>query len=86
MHYHIILTEICNSNCRYCYEKSLKEFENKLEERFSFDFSCPSKSSVEIDKLNDLATLVALNLEGDNIILEYSRDNEKKTIIIRLCQ
>ncbi|MBU3912936.1 MAG: radical SAM protein [Nanoarchaeota archaeon] len=27
MHFHIILTEKCNSQCKYCYEKSMKEFD-----------------------------------------------------------
>ena len=51
MHYHIILTEKCNSECKYCYEKSMKEFDNKLKEKFKFDYSGPEKSEVDIQKL-----------------------------------
>jgi uncharacterized protein len=51
MHYHIILTENCNSNCKYCYEKSMNEFDNKLKERFKFDFSSPENSQVDVSKL-----------------------------------
>lgn len=51
MHYHIILTELCNSKCRYCYDKSRKEFDNGLDKKFCFDFSAPCKSEVNIEKL-----------------------------------
>ncbi len=53
MHYHIILTEVCNSRCRYCYEKSMKEFDNGLKERFDFDFSQPSRFNFDIQKLKN---------------------------------
>jgi len=53
MHYHIILTETCNSKCRYCYEKSLKEFDNHLDKKFKFDFSAPESSVVDIKKLRN---------------------------------
>jgi len=53
MHYHIILTELCNSECRYCYKKSLEEFDNKLGEKFEFDFSSPEKSQVNVKKLKE---------------------------------
>ena len=51
MHYHIILTEKCNSQCVYCYEKSMKEFDNKLKDKFKFDFKNPEKSEVDVQKL-----------------------------------
>jgi len=51
MHYHVILTEICNSQCRYCYKKSLKEFDNGLDKKFDFDFSSPCDSCFDIEKL-----------------------------------
>ncbi len=51
MHYHILLTERCNSECRYCYGKSLKEFDNGLDTKFKFDFSSPESSEVSVDKL-----------------------------------
>lgn len=51
MHYHIILTESCDSRCTYCYEKSMKEFDNGLDKRFKFDFSAPEISQVDPGKL-----------------------------------
>jgi len=53
MNYHILLTETCNSKCRYCYEKSLKEFDNKLDKKFKFDFSTPESSEVDVKKLRN---------------------------------
>lgn len=51
MYYHIILTEECNSRCRYCYEKSECEFGNKLNEKFHFDFSSPCMSDINVNVL-----------------------------------
>ncbi len=51
MYFHIILTEKCNSQCRYCYEKSMKEFDNSLGDKFEFDFSAPCEFNVDIKKL-----------------------------------
>jgi len=51
MYFHIILTEKCNSQCRYCYEKSEKEFGDKLNERLKFDFSAPCESKLEVKEL-----------------------------------
>ena len=50
MHYHIILTERCNLKCKYCYEKSMNEFENGLEEKWHYE-EVPFDSEVEIEKL-----------------------------------
>lgn len=50
MHYHIILTERCNSRCKYCYEKSMKEFENGLENKWEFE-DVPFNSEVSISDL-----------------------------------
>jgi len=50
MHYHIILTERCNSKCTYCYEKSMKEFENGLEKKWQFE-EVPFNSEVKIQDL-----------------------------------
>jgi len=52
MHYHIILTENCNSECKYCYEKSLEEAEINQNTNFKLDFSSPERISIDIDKLN----------------------------------
>lgn len=53
MHYHILLTELCNSQCRYCYKKSMceEEFDSKLKKKFEFDFSSPATSEVDVKKL-----------------------------------
>ena len=51
MHYHIILTERCNLKCKYCYEKSMEEFENGLEKKWDYDKSSPVDSEVSIEKL-----------------------------------
>jgi uncharacterized protein len=53
MHYHLILTQLCNSECKYCYEKSFKEFDNHLEKKFKFDFSEPDTSVLDISKLKE---------------------------------
>jgi len=53
MHYHLILTELCNSKCRYCYGKSLREFKNKLSKKFKFDFSAPPVLSISVTKLRN---------------------------------
>jgi len=50
MYFHIILTEKCNSQCRYCYAKSQKEFGKKIE-KFDFDFSSPCDSELNIQEL-----------------------------------
>ncbi|MEJ2267473.1 MAG: TIGR04084 family radical SAM/SPASM domain-containing protein [Nanoarchaeota archaeon] len=52
MYFHIILTEKCNSQCRYCYGKSQKEFGKKIE-KFSFDFSSPCDSEININDLKE---------------------------------
>lgn len=51
MHYHIILTEVCNLKCKYCYEKSMKEFENGLEKKWDYDEDVPFDSKVDVKKL-----------------------------------
>jgi len=51
MHFHIILTEKCNSQCRYCYEKSMKEFDNGLDKKFEFDYSAPPNLEIDINQL-----------------------------------
>ncbi|MEA3414243.1 MAG: TIGR04084 family radical SAM/SPASM domain-containing protein [Nanoarchaeota archaeon] len=51
MHYHIILTERCNLKCKYCYEKSMNEFENGLEKKWKYDDNIPIDSEVPIKKL-----------------------------------
>jgi putative peptide-modifying radical SAM enzyme len=57
MHFHIILTEICNSKCNYCYEKSLKEFDNGLQKKWNFDIHAPINCEINIDKLKNFLRL-----------------------------
>jgi putative peptide-modifying radical SAM enzyme len=51
MYYHIILSEACNSRCRYCYEKSEREFGKELDKKFHFDFSSPCMSDINVNVL-----------------------------------
>lgn len=51
MYWHIILTEKCNSQCRYCYGKSMEDFDNELDKKFKFDFSAPCDLGIDIQKL-----------------------------------
>lgn len=51
MHYHIILTEICNLKCKYCYEKSMQEFDNGLGEKWDYDEETPFDSEIPVEKL-----------------------------------
>ena len=66
MHYHLILTELCNSQCRYCYEKSFKEFDNQLNKRFKFDFSGPQKSAINVKQLKSF-----IEKDKDAVIIFY---------------
>ncbi|MFA5174249.1 MAG: TIGR04084 family radical SAM/SPASM domain-containing protein [Candidatus Pacearchaeota archaeon] len=52
MHYHLILTELCNSNCKYCYEKSMREAELGIKSNFEFEMN-PAVSEVDINKLKE---------------------------------
>ena len=51
MYYHIILTETCNSRCKYCYEKSMKEFDNGLDKRWHYDLEVPAESEVQSESV-----------------------------------
>ncbi|MDD5193070.1 MAG: TIGR04084 family radical SAM/SPASM domain-containing protein [Candidatus Nanoarchaeia archaeon] len=66
MHYHIILTETCNSECNYCYKKSMEEFDNGLDKKFKFDFSAPEKSEVSVKKLKKF-----LEKDRDAVLIFY---------------
>lgn len=76
MHYHIILTDDCNLHCKYCYEKSMCEFDNGLDKKFIFDFSEAERSEVDIQKLKQFLfqdknpTLV---FYGGEPLLEYKK-------------
>ena len=54
MQYHIILTERCNLKCKYCYEKSMKEFDNGLGKKWDYDNETPFDSEVEIEKIKKI--------------------------------
>lgn len=66
MHYHIILGEKCNLQCRYCYGKSMEEFDNSLSDKFIFNFDEPCISNVEIDRLKSF-----LNKDSESVVVFY---------------
>lgn len=51
MYFHLLMTEMCNAQCKYCYEKSFQEFDNGLDKKFKFDFSAPAHTQVDPEKL-----------------------------------
>ena len=51
MHYHIILTTKCNSQCKYCYEKSMNDFDIDIEQKVDLDLSAPESSKVNVKDL-----------------------------------
>ncbi len=53
MHFHIILTEVCNLKCKYCYEKSMNEFDNGLDKKWNYDLKSPWESVVNIEKIKE---------------------------------
>lgn len=79
MYYHIVLTERCNSQCKYCYEKSMKEFDNGLDKKFQFDYEVPCESVVEGKKIAEF-------LENGDTLIFYGGEplvnfNKMKEII-----
>jgi len=50
MYFHLINTINCNSECRYCFKKSMEDFGNDLNERFKFEL-VPEKVSYSVDQL-----------------------------------
>jgi len=66
MYYHLILSEKCNLECRYCYKKSLEEFDNGLDKKFKFDFSDPMDSEVKISELKKF-----LEKDNDAVLVFY---------------
>ncbi|OYT36244.1 hypothetical protein B6U91_01630 [Candidatus Pacearchaeota archaeon ex4484_71] len=62
MYYHIVLTERCNLKCKYCYEKSMKEFENGLEKKWTYDDKAPFDSAVKGENLKNFL------VDGDTLI------------------
>lgn len=51
MHYHIILTTKCNSQCKYCYEKSMNDFDNDIGQKVNLDLSAPESSEIDATAL-----------------------------------
>ena len=45
------MTERCNSECRYCYKKSMEEFDDEINKKFKFDYSVPVESQIKISEL-----------------------------------
>jgi uncharacterized protein len=66
MYWHLILTEKCNSNCRYCYEKSMEEFENGLQNKWDFELDVPCDSQVDVSKLKNF-----LDKDPDAVVIFY---------------
>lgn len=64
MHYHIILTERCNLRCKYCYEKSMDEFDNELDKTWDYDMNTPVDSEVSIGRLKKI-------LKNDDTLIFY---------------
>jgi putative peptide-modifying radical SAM enzyme len=77
MHYHIILTEECNSHCRYCCEKSFGEFDNGLEKKFKFDFSCACDREINLKKLKDF-----ISEDREAVIIFYGGEPLLKIALI----
>jgi len=53
MHYHLILTTKCNSQCIYCYEKSMNDFGSDTKKEIKMDLSAPERSEVDIKSLKN---------------------------------
>lgn len=64
MHYHIILTEKCNSQCKYCYEKSMKEFDNGLDKKWHYDLEAPHDFVLDGGKVSEF-------LENGDVLIFY---------------
>lgn len=65
MHYHIILTDQCNSECRYCYQKSVADADS-LHEEFTYNFSAPSRSRIDVQALKRF-----LEKDDDPVLIFY---------------
>lgn len=79
MKFHILLTENCNSECRYCYKKSLKDFDSDLNKKFKFDFNWPENSEIDIEKLGEFLSKdkdAALIFYGGEPLLEIEKIKE----------
>ncbi len=66
MHFHIILTEVCNLKCKYCYEKSMNEFDNVLDKKWDYDLDSPWESVVDIEKIKKF-----LEKDEDPVLIFY---------------
>lgn len=66
MHYHIILTTKCNSQCRYCYEKSMNDFDADIEQKVTLDLSAPESSEIDVNALKKF-----INKDKNPVIIFY---------------
>ena len=66
MHYHTILTTKCNSQCRYCYEKSINDFDTDIEKKVTLDLSAPESSEIDVNVLKKF-----INKDKNPIIIFY---------------
>ena len=79
MHYHLILTEECNSTCRYCHGKSMKDLQNQSSTPFSYDFSAPPTFEVPVKKLKEFVEKdpnAVLIFYGGEPLLEIEKISE----------
>ncbi len=79
MHYHLILTNRCNSKCKYCYEKSMADSGNKINKKFKFNFSMPeniSYSIVDLKKFISKDNNPVLTFYGGEPLLEIEKIKE----------
>ena len=91
MHFHIILTEICNLKCKYCYEKSMNEFDNGLDKKWDYDLDAPWDSVVDIEKIKNTFMIIdesskklleqALSVKFKNNISHKNGIIMRKTIV-----
>lgn len=66
MHYHIILTTKCNSQCKYCYEKSMNDFDTDIEQKVTLDLSAPQSSEIDVNALKEF-----INKDKNPVIIFY---------------
>ncbi len=66
MHYHIILTTKCNSQCKYCYEKSMNDFDTDIEQKVNLDLSAPESSEIDATALKKF-----INKDINPVIIFY---------------
>ncbi len=79
MHYHIILTELCNSQCKYCYERSLSDIDSPINEKLKLNFEVPERSEIDVNKLKEFLSRdpnAVLIFYGGEPLLEIEKIKE----------